>query len=697
MNILIRHGFATMPRGKSQDKSLEHLAAVATVAGNLAYFGYCFDTAGMGNLRAMSTKGLEEWWPAFEAELKEVTGESRNMGDFVVYKNFPQEVIDKDEAEYWMAQLCIYSGIPSDWVSETPEPRKEMKKLPKPKVLHLANPLTLQSVLNSHLASPIKWGKAEKEEVFYLAEKGHVDASKIVFKENMVNLVAFFMKKGKQFQVKTATDVLRLAASLSGGDPSLREKFRFRRFSRPERRFFLGMIDSCDHENISEDFARRKELWKRFSRELHAGDYANLFPNVVTVLDDLYNNNFEYFNSQVEQLLEKKDSKVLELLQKRPGEFMRRLVHTIDLFGPKTVKAFSDDKVLSKLTNGQLMSIRRHLDTVNNHYSRMIAPGGKWSKLKIEPVRNVEKVAAAKISKAIGEEMKLRFENIGPKVLDIETENVKLPSGGSETSIFTRGTVFPIPKDVSFVRSASYWDASHETVWFDNGWNFFDDEWKAKGVICWNVNPTGFAGKSALFSGDPVNSSATDGKACQVIDLYLDKLKKKGIRYAVWNVLCYSNKSFDDVKDVYGLLQWGEDETAGKLFEPSRAQLSFELTGKNLTKYICYLDLETREMTFTDVSFPGNVSSAGQNSLTLQENMPAFVEHMDSIPSVYDLFKDSEKKDGNGYVLYSDSEVEIEDGERAYVFQAKNQDNTYQPVDIQKLLEMKRLDKPSVT
>ncbi len=679
-----------MPRGNSEDKSLNHLASIATVAVNLSYYGYALNVDGVKNLRALSPEQLSDWWPQVEAELKDITGESRKMGDFVVYKNFPGEVLDKSEAEYWFAQILMYWGVSSEFFAEEVKPREEMEKMPTPKVLQVAGPFSLGEILNNYLASSKRWKNAELQDVIFLSETLSVDFQSITFKENLVKLCKFFIEKGRAVNVRTATDVLRLAAGLSDGDVSLREKVRFRRFKRSERRFFLSMLEKCS--NIEEDFARRKEIWKRFIHSLHVGDYAKSYPKVVAAVHDLYNDDVSTFNSKVETLLVDGDEEVLSLLQTRPGEFMRRLAHTTELFGFKAAKAFSDEKVLKKLTNAQLVTIRRHFETINNRVTRVIAPKGNWNKLKVEMPRHVKPKIAASISNAISKELKIRMKNVGPKVLDEMTELVKLPSNGGEVSPYARGTTFPIPEDVNFIRTASYWKVGRaRTVWFDNGWNFFDHNWNSMGTCCWNA--THDMGKAAVFSGDPVSGGEMKGRAAQMIDLYLDKLEKMGVRFAVWNVLCYSNIPFSNVEEVYAALQWGADPVKGKLFEPSRCQLAFPLQGEQLTKFVCYIDIKSREMTFMDANLKGHVNSASSNATLLEKQMPAFVEYLDSLPSVYDLFRDSEnKKTGKGYVLYSDKGVDIEENARAYVFKPENEDNKFHKVELNSLLGMKRVD-----
>lgn len=191
---------------------------------------------------------------------------------------------------------------------------------------------------------------------------------------------------------------------------------------------------------------------------------------------------------------------------------------------------------------------------------------------------------------------------------------------------------------------------------------------------------------AAVFSGDPVNSSNQQGKAAQLIDLDLPKLKARGVRYAVWNILCYSQIPFSQVEEVYALLQWGKDPLKGELMEPARSQLAFPLTGDQLTNYVCYLDLHLREMVYLDANLRGQVSSAKMNGEVLRKQMPAMLDYLKSLPSVYDLFKQSvDPKEGSGLILYSDKELPLNDVP-AYVFQPENESNVFKPMDLNAIL-----------
>lgn len=686
-NILLRQNYISMPAAGSNPVSEE---VVATILMNLAYYGKALNQEAYKALVKADAAGFADWWISIEAELKDITGANRKIGDFVVYKNFPKEVLDKTAAQYWIPQILMYWGFPKDIFTDEVKPREKMTETKRPVVLKLAKKNTLSDIFASYLKSPARWKQEELEDVLFLSDSLPVNLAKLAFKENMVSLATSLMAKGKKVNVSTATDVLRLAAGLSDGDVALRDKTKFKSFKKPVRRFILSMLESCS--NLGEDVARRPELFKRLFHQLHPGDFKKQFPNTVKVMDNLYHDRLVTFNSTVESMLSEKNSEVLDILSQRPGDFRRRLVHTLSLFGAGAVEAFTSETVLSKLTTHQVVSLRSFLETMHERKHRVFPPKGNWTKVQIAEPRTVAKKHVKALTKALGEVLAERVPAV--KVLDPATKMVKLPSNDGEVSPYNRGTVFPIPKDVEFIRTASYWQNTKGGVtWFDNGWNFFDQNWKPVGACCWSATSFPQAGwnekpknAGAIFSGDPINTAEMKGRAAQLIDLYPKKLKEQGVKYAVWNILCYSRLAFSQVEEVFAALQWGKDAVKGNLFEPSRCQLALPLKGDSMTKYVCVIDLDTMEMIYIDANLRGSVSSAAQNGATLEKQMPAFMEYIKSLPSVHDLFRESVDADSDGpHILYSDKDTELKDVS-AYVFRTENKENKFKSVDINSIL-----------
>lgn len=689
-SILVRNGLVRIPTDNSGNQLIDE-AGLATLMANLTHFGFALTEEGLGALNCLGAAAATTWWQEIRVILEKITGADKKMGEAVVYRNFPEEVLKMDEALYWGRQILMYWGFDKDLFREAPKDRPLNTERPKLKVLQLDGGNGLERIQLGLLKLPARWTDEQAEDARFLGPQfAHLmDLSLVSFKENMVVLAKDLIGKGVPFKSKSATDVLRLAVGLSGGDVSLRTKSDFMSFPRPHRRFLVGALQTAT--NLKEDLARDPGKWKKLMRALHPGDYAGQAKEVVAAYDNLYNGTLpQTFDGKVEAGLTKKDPEVLKLLQTRPGDFTRRLRVCIERFGMDAANAFI--AVLPKLQIIQMLKIEAYLNTFNDRQRRMYAPKGNWSKVKLSDpakdatVKPIPPEAILAITEGIGKEIRGRLETVVPSVnLDERTKLVRLQNNDSELTSYGRGTAFQVPEDAKFVRVSSYWEApASSPIWYDNGVNFFTADWTPASTICWN-SPQPFGKRGCAFSGDPVSNKDAKGRACQVIDLYLDQLRERGIRYAVWNVLCFSNQSFDQNK-VWGSLQWGVEAKTGEIFDPARSQLHFEIKGANKTKYIAYLDLDTRQVVYLDANLPGQVNGANHNEKTLQEQMPAFLEVLATQPSIYDLFKHQKRDERAGVpILYDDAQTKIETG-RAYVFKQVNKDNSFDQLNISDLL-----------
>ena len=683
LELLIRNHLVHLPPlGSGLDTR-----TLATLLNNFAHYGFGLTQATVEQLARADQGATNRWWPDLEAALREVTGDAKDMGDHVVYKNFPAEVLSKSDAEYWIPQILMYWGLPNDLFTE---PVAARDPLPNPdrtlRMLRAAPGDALSQVLNGLLGMPSRWTPQQQADVaFIIGKLGEpVDLSHVPFKENLAQAASLVLSQGGSATVNTATDVLRLATALSDGDPSLRELAKLRSFARPVRRFLLNLLE--ESRNILEDFARRPERFKRLMVALRPGDYAKTYPRVVEAYDHLYNGAFPYaWAHHVEVGLRNSDPSVLERLVSRPGEFLRRLATALRKLGEPAQHAFIS--VLPELTVTQLLSIRKFLRTVNDRKFRTIAPGGNWAKLQILDGETSRLPAhyCASIDEAIGQQLRERLSAIVPSVtVDPSLSQVTLPTQDNELTPYGRGTVFPLPEAVTFLRTASFWAINPElgNIWFDNGWNFFDAAWKPRGVCCWNA--VNFNHGAAIFSGDPTNSKDLDGKACQMIDLYLDKLRAAGVRYAVWNILCFSHIAFAQADEVFAALQWGSEPQKGNLFEPARVQLAFPLEGESYTKYIAWLDIERRQVVYLDANLKASVRSAAANQGVLSRTLPAFQEYLQTLPTMADLLEDLPR--GNHLTaVYHDEGRDLK-GKSAWVFQPRGEAGDYEPFDRNRLL-----------
>ena len=498
------------------------------------------------------------------------------------------------------------------------------------------------------------------------------------FKENTIFLASKAITQSVEIKVSTATDVLRLASAMSDGDVSLRTNVKFRNFKRPERKMLLSLLDNST--NLMSDVGVRPEVFKRLFKALHPGDYK--FQNVIAVYDNLYKDNYTTLNSEIDAKIAKQDVSVLKIFKTRPGEYVRKLHHLYSVFKEDAVDNFID--VVPQLKTIQLVKLSKYIETINDRKELIFAPGGNWTKAQFEKNEKEPFTQGSKdkLLYSISDELSNRLTKQFPDGVSLGEglDKIKLQTNDQELATYGRGTEFSIPENMNFVRTASYWaNKSGGNTWFDNGWNFFDKDWKNLDTCCWNTAQA--LNQGAIFSGDPTNAKDIEGRACQMIDLNIDALVKSGARYAVWNILSFSHVAFKDA-DVMGTLQWGEDAQSGKLYEPSRAQMVFPVKGDNYTKYVAYVDLVERSLVYMDANLYGNVSSAQDNATKLSEKMPAFVEYLNSLPSVQDLFKHAPK--GTTPILYSDNGIKVEG--QAYVFKHENPKNSFTSIDVASVL-----------
>ncbi len=675
--ILVRNNLVEVPDSSGRAS----VTILGTLTANLLHYGYVLSKDAYAKFTKTSDAALKAWWSDLEPVLKQITGDDKQMDRHVVYKNFPKEVLDMSQAQYWVSQILMYWGLPNELFTQEEKPRDKILEKTDLKVLQASDPKSLKDIFNSLLKSPARWTADQKSFAIYLQGQGlSWSISDISFKENMALFVAALSELGISIKLSSATDVLRLAIGLSEGDVSMRTNTKLKRFNRGQRRFFLGLLEKTS--NLAEDMARDVERWKRFIALLHPADYPR-FAKVNKAANALYRDKVESFNGRVENALKDDDVTVLKTLSARPGEFMRRFHHLYATFGIKAVDSFA--RILPDLSTVQLLKMERYINTVNDRQYRTIAPQGNWTKLQILSNDKVKiksghrEILNEKIAKLLAARTKAK---VGTVNLQDSADNVKLQTNDADLTPFGRGTIFTIPDNVNFIRSASYWRCKRgHHVWFDNGWNFFDENWSSKDTLCWNATDMGGA---AVFSGDPTSAKTADGRACQMIDLYLDKLAARGIRYGVWNILCFSRIKFNEAEEMFASLQWGEDAQKGKLFEPARAQFSAPIQGDSFTKYILYLDVQERKVVYMDANLRGSTSSAAQNTKTLETQMPAFVEYLDTLPTVHDLFKHTRHSKKGVVIAYDDTGLKVD--KVGYVFKPSNKDNKYRQLNLSEVL-----------
>ena len=690
-NIILENGFIVFTSKKLNNQINENvMCAVATLTNNINYYGFTFSKEILNNLLYMDINDIYSWWENYKPLFEKMTAADTNMGDFVVYKNFPKEVLDMSKSEYIIKQAFIYLGLDYEYVQNKEEAREELTQDIQYTVLELANDNTLDIIYQNLINKTTKWTIKESENVVFLsdAKKEIIDISTISFKENAATLAKNALSNGIEINVTNATDVFRLA--LKENTTLRNHKISIRNLKRSERKFFLSLLEKS--KNLEEDVAMSQKKWKVFLRLLHPSDYD--FKRVTKVYDLLYNKKLKSFDANFKNAVENNIDEAIELVKNRIGLFVRNIHVMYKASDARVFDAFLT--VADNATITQLVKLHKYFETINSRKEFIIAPNGNWKKLQIIENKKIKikeddlNAFLIGLSKSINKKLDVLYPN--GIVLDEKTNGIKLPTNDLDLDYYGRGTSFDIPENIKSLRTASYWKMNGSgSTWFDNSFNFLNAEFEAIGECYWNSTGKPRHTKGSVFSGDPVNKKDLNGSSCQMIDLNIDELIQSGVRYAHWSMLSYNNIAFKDSEGLAATMQLSEDPIKGRLYEPSLASMIFKIKGDNLVKDIAYIDLIERKVFFLDLNLDGNIEKAILNKEKISNLLPKVIEHLHCQASVFDMFKHMSKRidvnthKGNEkplFVLYSDKDVDISEGADAFVMEHVNMSNKYNKVDL---------------
>lgn len=724
--IAIRNGQVLVPATKAliaegaMGEALLARRDVLTVIANLASAGYAMDREAVRALLSLHEDEVDGWWVMTREALTAEDFSDRGMDRFVVYKNFPAEVLSKSEAEYWVPQVLMYLGAPPALFAEQEEPRAPADEKRPLRVLKGKGPARLAAETFAALREKGKsWTDPEAESAAFLlryaAEKGGLalDISDFRFRGNGVLLAKTVLtdpalNAATELRARDATDALRLAQALAPGkkrprkgavyawqDPAERKQRRAPRpdsvlgtLPRAHRRAIAGML--AGSHSLESDAARRPRDFRALMRALRPGDLGQ--ERLSALYDALYNGRVKGAQAAVENAVKAGSADALREAEALPaGLRLRRFrkLYETDPAGAVNLAI----RALPDLDTGTVLGFAAQVRAMNDLPARVAVPKGQWSRAQFLPndgarIAPEHQDAITEAARdLIGSRLAAEFPHGVRRLDDFERlGEVKVPENGQALAPYGRGTTFPIPEEEGFVRTASYWEDKRQygNTWFDNGLTFLDEGMTVASAVCWNSPGLGPDGP-AIFSGDPVNSQEKRGRACQMIDLYPEK--RRGWRYALWNVLGFSHIKFSEVSgEVLATLQTGTDPQKGKLYEPARARFAFRLERPALTSYVALVDMEERVLTYLDLDLGGSVQSACDNTEMVKVKLPAILAVLKARPSWRDLMECAPESPDGTPVGYADHGVSAE---RALTFSQEDEAARYEQVRITDLLSAK--------
>lgn len=486
-----------------------------------------------------------------------------------------------------------------------------------------------------------------------------------------------------QRYLRTATDVLRFLAVLSGVDASLLprtrlslvgqvyiqqkiHRFRMARLGRPLRRALLALMEGFDEEALTEDMLRHRSYWVWAGEFLHPHEYARRFPKVARAFqvvrkrapDGTRAPPFAGFKARLEAAAAAGDARAMvRLLRARPGELGRRLDHVLRVAGEdgravdEAIAAFQ--QAAPQLSTPLLLTLYRFLPArlrpvaQRVYWPKGTVTTGVWAPderapLPADAVSSAMKVVTAELLRRFGEKPAL-----DTVVIDEALQQVMVPfnerTAGRSAVALPRGSIVPVPRE-KIVRLFLHWcepeKGRHDTD-IDLSVGFYTDTWQQWGVCAYYhlklEDPQGQT--IATSGGDRRNAPFPDG-ASELVDVDWSRALAAGARYAVMVVNNYAGMPFSLLERCFAGIMLRED-AGGAHFDPRTVALKFDLQGENGVCMPLVLDLREGTLQWLEVYAKGKLlfNSVATSRRVITSICPTLMQYFASgiRPTMYEL------------------------------------------------------------
>ncbi|WPN97323.1 TerD family protein [Pseudomonas sp. MUP55] len=595
-------------------------AQVASAVREVAAFRCVLSEPLIEQIGRLSATELKYWLREIVGVLRRETGGHVHHRPF--YPDFPEQVLTASEADLYLNAVMHYltlwrlpttehtrpAMLEGSLISRVIEPGSvaEFESLLEPLV-------SSRTSLSEADAADVVWFiRAYKSDVFRLLPeavpfreiRAQVGGALILHVAGDVRVDAFLKRN-----VETATDVLRLAVALHGGDVSLATaSTRFKPMKRSMRRLLLRLLDPIP--NALEDVMRHAERWKRLAEVLHPGDYADKYPRALVAITAARRNEApDSFGSQVETLLAQRHIDTLTpLLQSHPGEFARRLDVTLRRTTEPESVLDAFEAVATQVSSPVLLQLLTHLRAPRPLPLRAFTPKGAFAKVygikdRRELIAPDVLARAARICQAA---LVTRFASLPPLgrcFVDPALSEYRVPlaqrSSSKSLRTLVRGSRLPMP-DTRFIRLFLWWKNGSERTDIDLSAAFFDANFVFNEAVAY-YNLRDFGG---CHSGDIVD--APNG-ASEFIDLDIDVLVGKGIRYVVTSINSFTEQPYCDLPECFAGWMARSDTASGEVFEPRSVLDRIDIASDTKICLPFVMDLQERRMIWADLGLTSSV------------------------------------------------------------------------------------------
>ncbi|WP_088816056.1 MULTISPECIES: TerD family protein [Listeria] len=629
-----------LPQIKNSEVTTKKLEQFLTKAAQLGY------SVSIELIEGLSNEHLE----GILAAMYEIKGVKNHKA---FHKNFPKQVAEMDDLELYGKAVLHYATFGSYLPNDKEETRAALNGVYKLQEIKCVSEADMIKLTNQLIHSKEAFSGHDKADLKILLRNfgGKAQFENVTQKENLAFLIKMCLKyqldtAALMAEMKTATDVLRFAVSLSDGDTSLAEPTRFITFKRPMRRLMLENLNET--ANLTEDMRRHKRAFIRLGEKLHPSEYRNVYPHAAAGFDVIRNNEKVItFNRKVEcALAESNLAEAISLLKSRPGEFARRFDYLLRIFFDEAEQnqlfhAFK--QVATRTSVPILLNMRSHFESrTKNQAARIFFPKGQKAKVFVTEETRV-KIAmqtALRVIQICDDALVSQFaqkDYLGKVFVDEELKNYTVPFANRSTNKslkqFARGSRIKLNfEEHPILRLFIYWKGGMVDI--DSSVMLFDENYSQ--VSYCSYYELRDAAHTMTHSGDI--TSAPDG-ASEFIDIKLKRAQEIGAKYAAISINSFSRIPYSELEECFVGLMNRTDSESGEIFEPKTVSQKFDLTSIQMAVMPFIVDLEAQELVWCDLGL-GHEEGAPNNIHTHLTGIEAITYAMTTLkkPTLYDLF-----------------------------------------------------------
>lgn len=629
-------------------------SAAIEFQGELMHYGKIFDEKAFKAVALMTKEEVNNAAEDIVAYLQEMYGDSQKFTS--LFGNFPNTVLSMPEYVMFLHTIVHYlsGGEYSPSIECVDDSEQKFIHQRFDERVFKSDYQKIQMITTDELCSICKsicnaqqsLNAYDKEVVEFFCKNykeltdNYTDCfpEKIPFKETLC-IVAYNLP---EYKLQTVTDVLRLAAYMSGIDISLpaipktinygwrtvepdMSLYNFKKFNRSERRLLLQKIEdifisSKNKDSVLAEMKMRLNKWIRLGEILHPGEYKTKYPETYDAYEKLRNaaKFIKTFAAEVDLYRKNGDLKsLLKVLSIRPGEFARNLDWVIR----KNVESIDDilqafNNVLPGISMKLLYELINHFSERNEKVeNRRIFIKGHRSAVKIKNSVLLDEKLIEKIVKDLIDALGKKFaekDSLEGKIyaIDETLQNIALPTNmrsmNNADGLLPRGSKLPIKTTTGKIRLYCRWLDPSGHYDLDLSTVLYKDSPKEAARVSWNsayqLTVPGSNNKpvrACMFSGDVRHRR---GACAEYIDMDLDLLQANGFKYLVAYVNDFDGQGFLE-KDAYaGVMEINKvsDKQNDVTWHPESITTGFKLSSSCTNIIMTVVDIVNRCMYVVD-------------------------------------------------------------------------------------------------